>query len=108
MAKVIIALSARPEKNMDGSGIIDWYTNNGYLGDFLEAYAAGGFGEMTYNKQTRLYEISFQPNEAWPKNEEKQDIEAHVYLGNPDDDGNYPIDGYNVECEIKSVNGRRI
>jgi hypothetical protein len=101
----IIELLAKPEKETNGKGIIDWYMNTGYLGDFLEAYAAGGFGEMTYNKETRLYEIHFAPSEAWPKTLEGQVDEADIYLGNPDDDGNYPIDGYVVEGEIRSING---
>jgi len=105
---VVIAFKARPEKKANGQGIIDWYTDNGYLGEFLEAYAVNSSGEMTYNKTSRLYEINFAPNDSWPKEHRKQVDEAEIYLGNPDDDGNYPIDGYVVECEIISVNGQKI
>jgi len=108
MVNTIVAMKARPEKDIGGQGIIDWYTNNGYLGEFLEAYAAGGCGEMTYNKVTGLYEIYFNHSEAWPKTLEKQAIELDVYLANPDDDGNYPIDGYVVESEIISINGEDV
>ena len=108
MVNTIVTMKARPEKKMDGQGIIDWYMNNGYLGEFLEEYAAGGFGEIIYNKQTRLYEIHFNHSEAWPKTLKEQAIEADVYLSNPDDDVNYPIDGYVVESEIISINGEDV
>jgi hypothetical protein len=104
----VVAFSARPEKEMDGQGIVTWYTENGYLGDFLEAYAEDGFGEMVYNKENRLYEIRFTPNDAWPKTAQEQAGEADIYLSNPDDDGNYPIDGYVVVGEICYINGQDV
>ena len=104
----MIAFDARPEKKNNGEGIISWYTDHGYLGEFLEAYAVNGEGKMTYNKVTHLYVVTFTPNESWPKTLEKQAFEAHIYLGNPDDDGNYPIDGYVVECQILYINGQKV
>jgi hypothetical protein len=104
----IIAFKARPEKEMNGQGIITWYTENGYLSDFLQAYATDGFGEMVYNKESRLYEIRFTSNESWPKKIHDQANEADIYLGNPDDDGNYMIDGYVVEGEIHTINGENV
>ena len=106
MTKTVIAFSARPERTMNGQGIIDWYTNHGYLDDFLETFALEG--EMTYNKTTRLYEISFTPNEAWPKTLQAQAQEADICLGNPDDDGNYPINGYVVTAQIKTIDGQAV
>lgn len=103
MTKTVIAFSARPEKNMKGQGIINWYRDHGYLDDFLDAYATDG--EMTYNTLTGLYEISFTPNNAWPNTLQEQADEADVYLGNPDDDGNYPISGYIVTAQIHTING---
>lgn len=105
--KTVVALKARPEREMNGQGIIDWYTNNGYLDEFLEQFA-GGKGEMAYNQTTGVYEIRFVPSEMWPKTFEKQVQEAGIYLQNPDDDGNYPINGYNVEAQIVSVNGQAV
>ena len=105
--KTVVALKARPEREMNGQGIINWFTNHGYLGEFLEQFADGK-GEMTYNKTSRLYEISFIPNAAWPKTFEEQMEDVNIYLSNPDDDGNYPINGYNVEVEIISVNGQLV
>jgi len=102
---VVIAMDASPEKKLNGKGIIDWYTQNGYLNDFLEPFAVDGEGEMTYNKETRLYEIRFKPNESWPKTLVKQASEAHIALSNPDDDGNYPIDGHVVTAMIRSIDG---
>jgi len=101
---VIIAFWASPEKKTNGQGIIHWYTKYGYLSDFLEANSTGE-GIMTYNKTTHLYEIHFIPNESWPKEFFKQALEAHIYLSNPDDDGNYPINGIVVEAEIRSIDG---
>ena len=106
MTKTVIAFTARPEQSVRGQGIINWYTNHGYLDDFLEAFALEG--EMTYNTTTNLYEISFVPNEFWPKTLEKQAQEADICLGNPDDDGNYPINGYVVTAQIKSINGQPV
>ena len=103
----VVALKARPEPTMNGQGIIDWYTNHGYLADFLEQ-VADGKGEMTYNNTTNLYEISFMPSERWPKTFQGQTDDANIYLQNPDDDGNYPINGYNVEAEIVSSNGQAV
>jgi len=103
---VTITFAARPEKSMAGQGIISWYTDYGFLGDFLEAYAE--HGKMSYNKETRLYEITFTPNKNWPKTLEEQADEADIYLGNPDNNGNYPIDGYVVEGKILSINGQHI
>ena len=105
---VTIEFDARPEKTMTGQGIISWYTDYGYLGDFLDAYAVNQDGKMTYNKTTRRYEITFTPNESWPKTLEKQASEADIYLGNPDDDGNYLIDGYVVQGKILSINGQAV
>lgn len=99
---VTIAFEARPEKGT-GQGIITWYTDYGYLSDFLEAYAEEG--KMTYNGT--LYEITFTPNESWPKDFEKQCLAAHICLENPDD-GNYPIDGYVVESKIRLINGQAV
>jgi len=106
MPNVIIAMNARPEKSIGGQGIIDWYTKYGYLSDFLDVYATEG--KMIYNKVSRLYEIHFTPNESWPKTLEAQAEEAETYLGNPDDDGNYPIDGYTVEAQIRFIDGQQI
>jgi hypothetical protein len=106
MSNVVIAMNARPEKSIGGQGIIDWYTKYGYLNDFLEIYATEG--KMTYNKTTRLYEIHFTPNEFWPKTLESQAEAADTCLGNPDDDGNYPIDGYTVEANIRFIDGQPI
>ena len=103
---MIISFTARPEKSVEGQGIIKWYTDTGYLGDFLEEYAQGD-GVMTYNKSSRLYEISFTPNEFWPKTLEEQASAADV-LANPDDDGNYPIDGYVVESKIRLIDGMEV
>lgn len=100
---VTIAFEARPEK-LTGQGIISWYTDYGYLSDFLEAYAEDG--KMTYNGS--LYEITFTPNESWPKDFEKQCLAAHICLENPGDDGNYPIDGYVVESKICFINGQAV
>jgi len=105
---VTIAFDARPEKTMTGQGIISWYTDYGYLEDFLRDYAVNEDGKMTYNKETRLYEITFTPNESWPKDLQKQADEADIYLGNPDDDGNYPIDGYIVQGKIRFINGQAV
>jgi hypothetical protein len=105
--KVVISMDASPEKKMDGSGIVKWYTENGYLQDFLNDCSIGG-GEMIYNKTTRLYEISFVPNASWPKTLERQVSEAEIYLTNPDDDGNYPIDGHVVTGVIRSINGVKV
>ena len=104
---VVIVMDARPEKTMTGKGIIDWYTKNGYLAEFLDQFA-NGVGEMTYNKKTLLYEIRFEPNESWPKTFEEQVDDANMYLQNPDDDGNYPIDGYVVEGSIRSIDGKEV
>jgi len=103
----VVALKARPERDRNGQGIIDWYTKHGYLTEFLDQ-VADGKGEMKYNNTTDLYEISFMPNERWPKTFEKQTDDANIYLSNPDDDGNYPINGYNVEAEIVSINGQAV
>jgi hypothetical protein len=46
---------------------------------------------MTFNKNTRLYEIRFSPNENWPRDREKQEDAVAVYLETPDDDCNYPL-----------------
>lgn len=106
MVKVVIAMDARPEKTMNGQGIIDWYTNYGYLDDFLEAYAIDG--KMIYNDVTSLYEVHFTPNESWPRTFESQAKAADICLANPDDDGNYPIDGYTVESHIRFIDGQKI
>ena len=98
---VTIAFDARPEKTLTGQGIIDWYTDNGYLGDFLDSYAEEG--KMSYNGT--LYEITFTPNESWPKDFEKQALAAHICLANPDD-GKYLIDGYLVESKIRLIDGK--
>jgi len=103
---VVIAMHARPEKSIRGEGIIEWYTNYGYLNDFLEVFATEG--KMIYNEVTRLYEIHFTPNEYWPKTLQSQAREADIYLGTPDDDGNYPIDGYTVEAQIRFIDGQKI
>ena len=103
---VTIAFDARPEKKLMGQGIIGWYTDYGYLSDFLEAYAVEAEGKMIYNGS--LYEITFTPNESWPKDFEKQCLAAHICLENPDDDGNYPIDGYVVESKIRYINGQAV
>jgi hypothetical protein len=101
---VIIAFDARPEKGT-GQGIIGWYTDYGYLSDFLEAVAVNAEGKITYNGS--LYEITFMPNEYWPNTLQGQADEANIYLGNPDD-GNYPIDGYVVESKIRFINGQAV
>ena len=105
---VTIAFDARPEKSLTGQGIITWYTDYGYLSDFLEALAVNAEGKMSYNKESRLYEITFMPNEYWPKTLQAQAVEANIYLGSPDDDGNYPIDGYVVEGKIRFINGQAV
>lgn len=103
---VTIKFDARPEKKMGGQGIISWYTDYGYLGDFLEAYAVETDVKMTYN--SGLYEITFTPNESWPTKLDDQAVAAHIYLSNPDDDGNYPIDGYVVVAHIRYINGKEV
>ena len=102
----IIVFEARPEKKVEGKGIIEWYTNYGYLDDFLEAYASEG--KMIYNKDTLLYEIHFTPNELWPKTLQKQTEEADIYLSNPDNNGNYPIDGYVVVGQLRFIDGHKV
>jgi hypothetical protein len=104
---VIIVIDARPENKFDGQGIIEWYTENGYLSNFLEENSDGN-GVMTYNKMTHLYEIKFTPNEFWPLDLQRQIDMADIYLSNPDDDGNFPIDGYVVEAKIISINGVKV
>jgi hypothetical protein len=102
----VIVFEARPEKKMNGKGIIEWYTNHGYLGDFLEAYASDG--KMIYNEKTRLYEIHFTPNKLWPKTLQEQTEEADIYLSNPDSNGNYPIDGYVVVGQLRFIDGHKV
>jgi hypothetical protein len=103
---VTITFDARPEKTLTGQGIISWYTDYGYLSDFLESNAVNAEGKMTYNG--KHYEITFMPSEYWPKTLQAQADEANIYLGNPDDDGNYPIDGYVVEGKILFINGQAV
>ena len=102
----VIVFEARPEKQLNGKGIIEWYTNYGYLGDFLEAYASEG--KMIYNKETRLYEVHFTPNKLWPKTLQEQKDEADIYLSNPDNNGNYPIDGYVVVGKVLFIDGQKV
>jgi len=102
----VIAFDARPEKKMNGQGIIEWYTDYCYLSDFLESYALDG--KMIYNEKTLLYEIHFTPNEDWPTTLEKQTLAADISLSNPDNNGNYPIDGYVVTAQVRFIDGHKV
>jgi hypothetical protein len=107
--EVVLTLNATPEKDMEGTDVvIGWYTNNGYLDDFLKDFANDGKGTMTYNQNTSRYEIRFSPNEYWPKNVKEQIRKAAIYLENPDDDGNYLVDGEFMLSSIRSVNGEEL
>ena len=107
--EVTIVLDAEPEMHNDGSGIISWYTKHGYLQYFFENFAQDEKGTMTFNKASENYEIRFIPNESWPKDIKEQRDEATYLLGNPDDDGNYPIDVHGEEFfvhgDIRAING---
>jgi len=106
--QVVIAMKCSPEKTLNGSGIINWFNNYGYLNEFLDACAENGVGNITYNNKTYLHEITFIPNKSWPKTLYLQALEANIYLGNPDDDGNYPIDGMCVTSEIRFIDGQAV
>jgi len=103
--RVRIVMAAGPEEFKDGSGIIAWYVNNGYLADFLEEFAADNMGEMAFRPETGRYEILFEPNDCWPAAVTEQAYRAASYLQNPDDDGNYLISGRPVSALIRSIDG---
>ena len=100
--EVVLALDIRPRAYRDGRDIIEWYARTEYLFDFTDAFSTTG-GTMTFNKNTRLYEIRFSPNENWPREREKQEDAVAVYLETPDDDGNYPLYGQSVQARLISV-----
>jgi hypothetical protein len=107
--EVVLTLNATPEKDMEGTDVvIGWFTNNGYLDDFLQTVAIDGKGTMTYNKSTSRYEIRFSPNEYWPKNVKEQSLKAALFLENPDTYGNYLVDGERMLSSIRSVNGEEL
>jgi hypothetical protein len=107
--EVVLTLNATPEKDMEGKDVvIGWFTNNGYLDDFLQTVAIDGKGSMTYNKSTSRYEIRFSPNEYWPKNVKEQILKAALFLENPDTYGNYLVDGERMLSSIRSVNGEEL
>ena len=107
--EVVLTLNATPEKDMKGTDVvIGWYTNNDYLDDFLQEFATDGKGTMTFNTSTSRYEIRFSPNEYWPKNVKEQIRKAAIYLENPDDDGNYLVDGEFMLSWLRSVNGEEL
>jgi len=107
--EVVLTLNATPEKDMEGTDVvIGWFTNNGYLDDFLQTVANDGKGTMTYNKRTSRYEIRFSPNEYWPKNVKEQILKTALFLENPDTYGNYLVDGERMLSSIRSVNGEEL
>jgi len=105
MTKTVV-IELKERSNTHNQIIIDWYTNNYYLKYFLEEYSDGN-GNMIYNNTTKLYEISFIPNEYWPKTLENQYNAADGLLGSPDDDGNYLINGYCIESNVVSIDGQK-
>ena len=103
---VLLTMTATPEKDRHGRDIvIDWYTINGYLQDFLQDFADNEVGTMTFNTSSMRYEIRFSPNEYWPKDLKEQLRKASIFLECPDDDGNYLIDGNFMLGCIRSING---
>jgi hypothetical protein len=103
--EVVITMTAAPEAYKDGTGILSWYRDTHYLQDFLDEYAEGGNGTMTFHKESGRYEIRFLPNEFFPTDRKKQIPVAIQYLEDPDDDGNYPMDGVLVQGRIRSIDG---
>jgi len=107
--EVVITMTAKPEKDSHGTDVvIDWYTNNGALDDFLREVATDGKGTMTFNKSSSRYEIRFSPNEYWPKKVKEQIRKAAIFLENPDNNGNYLVDGEFMLSWIRSVNGEEL
>ena len=108
MDQVVITMRAGPEEYKDGRGIIEWYTDTDYLGDFLDVFAADGKGTMTYDRKTGLYEIRFTKNQHWPEDLTVQRGEVIAYLETPDDDGNYLLNGNFVSSTIQTINGHMV
>jgi len=97
-------MTATPEH---GTTVIDWYTGNGYLHDFFEEVARE-VGTMTFCPSSKRYTICFSPNEHWPKHVGEQARLASILLENPDEDGNYLIDGHFMQGCIRSINGEEL
>ena len=102
---IVIKMKGSLDKEIGSQRIIKWYKP--HLEYFLDEYSDGK-GNMTYNTSTNLYEISFTPNEDWPRALEDQHQVADTLLGDPDTDGNYPIDEYLVVSEIVSIDGQKM
>ena len=100
--RVRFTMAVSPSTNdVAAEKIIAWYLP--FFGDFQ----LGTAPTMTYDKNKRLYEVTFIPSSEFPTNFKDQLFELEMFA-DPDDDGNYPIkigkQKYLVIGELISLN----